>query len=284
MYSRATLLLLAALPALAGMAVGEVVSVTSAGPTFAAQQHTLVIAPLGHAATLDCIVHRLADKSVSWVRSRDLQILSHAGVVFTADERVAARAGVDGRHWLRIEQLRVGDSGRYECQVNTEPKMSLFFNLTVVDEPVPRVVMSAPGVVQARLGDSATLACSARYSPAPRALPLAPLDVRWSRAGAPLDLHSARGGVSLDTERWPARADSRLTLADLSAADAGEYLCTAGGQAQVLLLQVLPSDDELGAEAMQRDEGAAGAATTSHSLTPALSLSLALVMTSLVRR
>lgn len=70
---------------------------------------------------------------VSWVRSRDLQILSHAGIVFTADARVSA-AAAGARHSLRIERLRTTDAGRYECQVNTEPKMSLFFNLTVVGE------------------------------------------------------------------------------------------------------------------------------------------------------
>lgn len=75
---------------------------------------------------------------VSWVRSRDLQILSHAGVVFTADTRVSATSSAEGagasRHSLRIERLRASDAGRYECQVNTEPKMSLFFNLTVVGQ------------------------------------------------------------------------------------------------------------------------------------------------------
>lgn len=69
------------------------------------------------------------------MRSRDLQILSHAGAVFTADARVSAaetRAGSGSSHVLKIERLRVADGGRYECQVNTDPKLSLFFNLTVL--------------------------------------------------------------------------------------------------------------------------------------------------------
>lgn len=69
------------------------------------------------------------------MRSRDLQILTHAGVVFTGDARVAARArrgGALSTHALRIARLRRADAGRYECQLNTEPKMSLFFNLTVL--------------------------------------------------------------------------------------------------------------------------------------------------------
>lgn len=84
------------------------------------------------------------------MRSSDLQILTHAGSVFTADARVsvsqapaAAREALTSRddavaaghtlvHTLRLERLRTADAGRYECQVNTEPKMSLFFNLTVL--------------------------------------------------------------------------------------------------------------------------------------------------------
>ncbi|XP_022824916.1 obscurin-like [Spodoptera litura] len=261
MCAAATLLLMAALPALAGQgrwcADGEVVALEGAGPAFAPQQHTAVLAPAGHAATLDCRVLRLRDKSVSWVRSRDLQILSHAGTVFTADARVSA-AAAGARHSLRIERLRTTDAGRYECQVNTEPKMSLFFNLTVVDEPVPEVVVSVLGAagVTARAGGAATLACQARYEPPPRQLPLPDLDIRWQKGNLPISLQSGRG-VALDTQRWAARVESRLTLAALRADDAGHYSCSAAGRAATLTLDIdrLADDDRV--EAMQRDQEAA---------------------------
>ncbi|KAF9406663.1 hypothetical protein HW555_013042 [Spodoptera exigua] len=193
MCAATTLMLLAALPALTGQggwcAEGEVVALEGEGPAFAPQQQTEVVAPAGHAATLDCRVLRLRDKSVSWVRSRDLQILSHAGTVFTADARVSA-AAAGARHSLRIERLRPADAGRYECQVNTEPKMSLFFNLTVVDEPVPQVVVSVLGAAEVvgRAGGTATLACEARYDPPPRQLPLPELDIRWLKGNQPVSL------------------------------------------------------------------------------------------------
>lgn len=50
--------------------------------------------------------------------------------VLTSRDEGWQRAG--SVHTLRIERLREADSGRYECQINTEPKLSLFFNLTVV--------------------------------------------------------------------------------------------------------------------------------------------------------
>ncbi|KAJ0174918.1 hypothetical protein K1T71_009059 [Dendrolimus kikuchii] len=276
MYVCARLLLLAALPALVGRAGwcadGEVVSVTEAGaggagPAFAPRQRAAVVAAVGQAAALDCRVLRLGDKSVSWVRSRDLQILAHAGAVFTADSRVSATSGAAGaaggasRHTLRVERLRVADGGRYECQVNTEPKMSLFFNLTVIDEPVPAVVVSALGATRVGVvaGASATLACEARYEPQPQQLPLAPIDIRWRKGKRFIDPQSSPGGVSLETERWGWRAVSRLTLARVAAADAGAYACAAGPANATLHLRLLEPDREGPMEAMQRDETGVGA-------------------------
>ncbi|KAL0821379.1 hypothetical protein ABMA28_005967 [Loxostege sticticalis] len=270
MRALARLLLLAVLPAFAGQRSwcvgGEVVSVTenaSAGPEFV-RGSTAVVLAVGSDAALECQVLRLGDKAVSWVRSRDLQILSHAGQVFTADARVSAglvRAGALSRHTLRIARLRAADAGRYECQLNTEPKMSLFYNLTVVDEPMPVVVISAEGgrAVHAALGGAATLSCDARYDPPPRDLPLPPLDIRWTKDGQPVNLQSSRGGVSLDTERWAWRAVSRLTLAGLAEEDAGVYTCAASDVAETVLLDV---GLESPMEAMQRDQSADNSASS----------------------
>lgn len=65
-----------------------------------------------------------------WVRSRDLHIMSCNTMLFTADPRVSLQDN-DGSFVLAIKKAQVSDTGRYECQLNTEPKMSLFFNLTV---------------------------------------------------------------------------------------------------------------------------------------------------------
>lgn len=57
----------------------------------------------------------------------------------------------------------------------------------VADEPMPVVVVSALNshVVRGARGGAGTLACEARYSPAPRALPLPALALSWRRRGAP---------------------------------------------------------------------------------------------------
>ncbi|XP_038221991.1 uncharacterized protein LOC119839661 [Zerene cesonia] len=291
----ASLLLLAALPAFAGPRGGAALRLTAAEPpAFALNQHTALVARAGDSAALRCKVLRLADRAVSWVRSSDLQILTHAGAVFTADSRVSCASARDAGpglaapdaddiltseedwdpyasvHILRIERLRLGDSGRYECQINTEPKLSLFYNLTVIDTALPEVLVMPVGgsVARGALGGAARLACEARYEPAPgsRLAPdavaaLPPLRLRWTHKGEMLDPQSSRGGISLDTERWAGRAVSRLTLAQLTAADAGRYSCAAAGVSADLFVHLYRdgADDQEydiidGEMEMQRDQ------------------------------
>ncbi|VVC98745.1 unnamed protein product [Leptidea sinapis] len=292
-------LMLLVLPSLAGP-----------GPGFSSRQRTAVVARAGDSAALRCSVLRLHDRAVSWIRSNDLQILTHAGVVFTADSRVscsdaaadhsekmldddtAASQEWEGPvkvHTLRLERLRLSDSGRYECQINTEPKMSLFFNLTVIDTELPTVQVSAAvRDVRGALGGVAQLTCEARYvswgelsSDTLAALP--PLRVHWQHEEYALDTQSSRGGISLETERWPGRSVSRLTLAQLSASDAGRYMCAAHGASAHLHLHVDGADITEGAgggvEWMQRDQAVARVSSAPrqrrhHAL--ALSLTLAL--------
>ena len=78
---------------------------------------------------------------VSWIRQRDVHILTMGGVVYTSDPRVAVSQqsdkGDESALWtMTIRATRVTDTSRYECQVNTEPKRSKEFTLRVVGESV----------------------------------------------------------------------------------------------------------------------------------------------------
>jgi hypothetical protein len=72
---------------------------------------------------------------VSWIRKRDLHVLTGGIITYTTDPRFHLRhEGDDGEveSWvMRITNLTREDSGLYECQVNTEPKKSLAFKLYV---------------------------------------------------------------------------------------------------------------------------------------------------------
>lgn len=70
---------------------------------------------------------------VSWIRKRDLHILTVGVHTYSSDARFAALHTDGSDEWtLRVAHAQPRDSGAYECQVSTEPKISLSFWLTVV--------------------------------------------------------------------------------------------------------------------------------------------------------
>ncbi|CAL4070825.1 unnamed protein product, partial [Meganyctiphanes norvegica] len=97
------------------------------------------LTPKNHTAHLDdqavlpCTVRQLGDKSVSWVRMRDADILTVDRYTFVGDERFESHYSTVKETWnLVIKYVQERDAGLYECQVSTEPKMSQLFSLRVV--------------------------------------------------------------------------------------------------------------------------------------------------------
>lgn len=99
---------------------------------------------------------------VSWIRKRDLHILTAGSTTYTSDQRfqVSSSGGMtymtycaanlpsrdllqvlrpdNSANWtLQIKYPQPRDSGVYECQINTEPKMSLSYTFNVVGECQP---------------------------------------------------------------------------------------------------------------------------------------------------
>ncbi|KAL1392936.1 hypothetical protein pipiens_012108, partial [Culex pipiens pipiens] len=74
---------------------------------------------------------------VSWIRKRDLHILTVGILTYTNDQRFQSLHTEGGDEWtLRITSPQPRDSGTYECQVSTEPKISQAFRLSVVGKYV----------------------------------------------------------------------------------------------------------------------------------------------------
>lgn len=72
---------------------------------------------------------------VSWMRKRDMHILSAGISTYTSDLRFQVIHPDKSENWtLQIKSPQLRDSGIYECQVSTEPKMSLNYTLNVVGE------------------------------------------------------------------------------------------------------------------------------------------------------
>ncbi|GLH07254.1 Lachesin [Gryllus bimaculatus] len=92
-----------------------------------------VTTAVGQTAFLHCRVEQLGDKGVSWIRKRDLHILTAGILTYTSDARFTVIRPDKSENWtLQIKFPQQRDAGIYECQVNTEPKMSLAFSLNVV--------------------------------------------------------------------------------------------------------------------------------------------------------
>ncbi|KAJ4451690.1 hypothetical protein ANN_03160 [Periplaneta americana] len=69
---------------------------------------------------------------VSWMRKRDLHILTSSIFTYTGDARFGVIHPEASDEWnLRVEYVQKRDAGIYECQVNTEPKINMAILLTV---------------------------------------------------------------------------------------------------------------------------------------------------------
>ncbi|XP_036342499.1 zwei Ig domain protein zig-8-like, partial [Rhagoletis pomonella] len=70
---------------------------------------------------------------VSWIRKRDLHILTAGSTTYTSDQRFQVIRPENSGNWtLQIKYPQPRDSGIYECQINTEPKMSLSYTFSVI--------------------------------------------------------------------------------------------------------------------------------------------------------
>lgn len=69
------------------------------------------------------------------MRKRDLHILTTSIYTYTGDQRFEVLHNSESDDWdLRIAFAQTRDTGIYECQVNTEPKINLAVQLDVTGE------------------------------------------------------------------------------------------------------------------------------------------------------
>lgn len=70
---------------------------------------------------------------VSWIRKKDLHILTVGKFAYTKDDRYSTVHLENSDDWtLKIRYPVKEDEGIYECQVSTVPKISLKVQLNVV--------------------------------------------------------------------------------------------------------------------------------------------------------
>ncbi|KAK6643843.1 hypothetical protein RUM43_000106 [Polyplax serrata] len=214
---------------------------------------------------------KLLMSPVSWIRTKDLHILTSGPVKFTADDRFDWKHQPDSSDWsLRLTKSQVTDSGIYECQVNTDPKMnrkitldigfvplrnSLYedsdSSMTMVDdegespvrgETVTKILGKEEQFV--KIGSTITFTCVI-------IIPGEPVSqVDWLKNGRQVSFQASRGGIIVSTEKSEGRATSRLILADVKPQDSGNYTCKPGNSKSHSIALVVIEGERT--EAMQR--------------------------------
>ncbi|XP_074110827.1 zwei Ig domain protein zig-8 isoform X1 [Cotesia typhae] len=234
------------------------------------QTVTNVTALVGQTVYLPCKVRDLGDKVVSWIRSKDLHILTSSDITFSSDQRFSPVHTPGSDAWtLKLEDTKKSDTGNYECQVNTEPKIMYTILLIVKDSEVsegndsphsqqtqssyestaPVATIMGPREQRVPLGSTITLRCiiTSPYQPRPIR------GAQWLRDNKLLTFQPGRGGLVIETERVAGRTSSEVTLASVTMEDMGKYTCRpTEGRADTILLIVEQGERT---EAMQRDAG-----------------------------
>ncbi|KAF2368712.1 Immunoglobulin I-set [Trinorchestia longiramus] len=178
---------------------------------------TNVTAVVGQTARLPCRVINLGQKDVTWIRKRDIHILTLGVSTYTSDARFTVVRNRKTKEWiLQISPVAFRDAGVYECQVSTSPKISLPVTLNV---EVQQARIQGPSEVYIQNGSTISLTCVVNtHSENVGA-------VSWFRNANSLDYDSPRGGVSLEIEKTPTRTTSKLFITRAIRTDSGNYTC-----------------------------------------------------------
>ncbi|KOX69100.1 Hemicentin-2 [Melipona quadrifasciata] len=175
--------------------------------------------------------NQLPEQEVSWIRKRDLHILTVGILTYTTDQRFQTvhRDGSD--EWtLKISSPQLRDSGTYECQVSTESKISQAFNLSVV---VSKAKINGNSELYIKSGSDINLTCIVLQTPEP------PSFIYWYKGDHVIN-YSQRGGINVVTQT----RTSRLLISKALPADSGNYTCAPStAESASVLVHVLNGGD-----------------------------------------
>ncbi|KAK8742751.1 hypothetical protein OTU49_001658, partial [Cherax quadricarinatus] len=184
-------------------------------PVFDPLVPTNVTVTASKTALLSCVVHNLGNNSVSWIRHRDLHILSVGSVTYTSDSRFEAVPQTGKGDWtLRLQYASPRDSGQYDCQVSSRPPTARTVHLTVV-EPQAKI-LRAPDI-HVGIGSPINLTCVVPYSPEP------PDYLHWYHKERMVREDGLRVWVKTHLGR---RSLSQLVVMNAQPHDSGVYTCS----------------------------------------------------------
>ncbi|CAM1332879.1 Uncharacterised protein r2_g4211 [Pycnogonum litorale] len=118
----------------------------------------------GNTTLLYCKVVNQGSYTVSWIRNRDLHILTVGEFTYTMDKRFKTIRS-DSNDWiLQITRPNKSDEGLYECQVGSTPKQSLYVKVNVIESITE---INGERNLYLKKGSSTTLECVVKTSNIP---------------------------------------------------------------------------------------------------------------------
>ncbi|GFT21685.1 uncharacterized protein NPIL_143031, partial [Nephila pilipes] len=185
-------------------------------PYFDKTTETRVTVQASRTVHLHCRVRHLGNGKVSWIRKSDLQILSIGTIIYTTDQRFSVIHENNTDDWtMRLLDSRESDSGNYECQVSTEPKLSLDVQLSII---VVKAFISEGPALQVISGSSVNLTCRVQDK-------MGTLFLFWYLNESVLSHHEMEiRGIKIYKELGTCSI-SRLFIAEAKHSDAGNYAC-----------------------------------------------------------
>jgi len=212
-----------------------------APPVLVDNNNTTVVTSVGQTVYLYCGVKN-SERAVSWIRSRDLSILTIGMVRYTRDPRFTAIHGHNMDNWgLKIVDPNLEDSGLYECQISyhddTEKKLKMPFTLKVLES---RAHIVGSHDLYMKEASQVELSCRIEDSPGP------PAYIYWYKGDKVINYSSMEGiEVSLSTEKN--NAISTLIIKSASLSDSGNYTCApANALPDSLILNVIKGENQAG--------------------------------------
>ncbi|XP_050730337.1 lachesin-like [Eriocheir sinensis] len=242
-------------------------------PFFDFEESKNVTALLGKTAILNCRVKNIGNKTVSWVRHRDIHLLTVGRFTYTSDARFSARHTQGSEDWLlMIYYLQERDAGMYECQISTTPPMSHFVHLSVVE---PETVILGGPDVYINTGSRLALTCSVKFSPEP------PAFIFWYHEDKLVSYDRRPNGVVVTTERGPVTT-SHLLVQLVEPRHSGRYTCSpANSKPQSVTVHVIAGDQP--AAILHENGGPEASGGSLASLPPTLLLLLFILQANLTR-
>ncbi|XP_068213714.1 junctional adhesion molecule-like [Palaemon carinicauda] len=191
------------------------------GPYFPSPKPQNITVHQNTIAYLPCAVKQLGDRSVSWVRQKDADILTVDRYTFVRDERLSVVYIPDTETWtLVIKYVQERDAGTYECQISTEPKMSLLVYVNVI---VPQVEVVGAVDKYVRKGSTAKMECLVSSTVQ------LPDYIFWYHSGQRLleyDHPRVKFTVSKNSKKGNKMSiTSSLVITDAVSSDEGNYTC-----------------------------------------------------------